>query len=60
MADLLQCPFCGGEGRASVATVNGFMFDEELYYIKCIKCNISTTNYMSAEEAVKSWNKRSR
>jgi Lar family restriction alleviation protein len=55
MAELLPCPFCGGEARIGV---------EKYWYPKvsrraiCEKCYSSTGWYDTEEQAINAWNTR--
>ena len=66
-AELLPCPFCGGEAghgtmRYSKAHVNeqGW-FQDEFYFVNCIVCgsnNKGIVGFDSPERAIAAWNRR--
>lgn len=48
--ELKPCPFCGGK-----AELRCFM---NFYWVKCIKCEVSTDAKPSLEKTIKAWNRR--
>lgn len=56
---LLNCPFCGGEGKLKVA--DGILDDFTMFYCYCPngKCIAGGTDWFrSREEAIEAWNTR--
>lgn len=47
---LKPCPFCGGK-----AELRCFM---NFFWVKCIKCEVSTDAKPSLEKTIKAWNRR--
>ena len=67
-AGLLPCPFCGGKGAlwtdvhaygSDEDEVNSMRLDPERpYRVECETCSTCGPQVVSAEEAVRLWNKR--
>lgn len=53
-ANLLPCPFCGGQAMCEKRNRNG----HEYYTVVCHTCGISTLGYASAELSIESWTRR--
>ena len=51
MAELLPCPFCGGEARR-------YYGNFDMYGITCKKCPAKNYGYASQGSATRAWNKR--
>lgn len=52
MADLLKCPFCGGEAE---------IWEDKVfvtYVPQCKECNAQRGRYINKENAIKAWNTR--
>lgn len=59
MADLKQCPFCGGEATMDWAFIEKkYVGIVEYHKVKCITCKSQTNIYASRKDAVNAWNKR--
>ena len=57
---LKKCPFCGGEAYVSNEDCYGNVDDN--YLVHCDECGLQlgfTNQYVTEEEAIKAWNKRS-
>lgn len=50
MTELKPCPFCGGTGM--------YVTYQQSVYIRCRKCNSTSDDYKTTEEAENAWNKR--
>lgn len=49
-AELMPCPFCGGEAHS----VNAY----SLYFVKCTNCQAESKFYSTEAEAAEAWNAR--
>ena len=70
MRELKPCPFCGGEAKVFVCDNRGDYATDDLsklaYYgremthclIKCPKCRIKTSAYLTRGGAFRAWNRR--
>ena len=54
-AELLNCPFCGGEAKVYSRKIDWLIDD---YKVECSKCHCTTDIYDTKREAVEAWNKR--
>ena len=52
MAELLPCPFCGGEATLNRDNAIG------RYFAFCMKCKVRQENRLSREDSVNAWNTR--
>lgn len=57
MAELLPCPFCGGEAKYKKFTSKG-IFKTTVYYIGCSVCKCQTPVQLHIDEAKDLWNTR--
>ena len=57
MAELLLCPFCGGEAKHKKFTSKG-IFKTTVYYIGCSACKCQTPVQLHIDEAEDLWNTR--
>lgn len=55
MAELRECPFCGGK-----AYIDKYMQPKEEYRVRCLYCHTSFGRCagLSKKEAIKAWNRR--
>lgn len=61
MADLLPCPFCGGESRIVYGVTKNAAWDGgEFSRVYCGECQVRHLYYQTDEEAIAAWNTRSR
>ena len=51
-ADLLPCPFCGGDAREDYVETSFF------FWVECCECGVSGNILMSPDDAREAWNKR--
>lgn len=58
---LKPCPFCGGKGKIGrYRTYVDMVGIITKYYVECPECGITQpTGFMSDEEAIQRWNRRS-
>lgn len=55
MAEIMNCPFCGGIARVRpVFSING----EDYYKVKCTECGANTTASAEVPEVISLWNRR--
>ena len=54
MAELENCPFCGGEAK-----LHTYTFDYgNVNYVQCKQCRNRTQEYAHENTAIKHWNRR--
>jgi len=59
MADLLKCPFCGGEAKLrSYEDFNKDFSSVYKFYIQCKDCEAQSKPIANVENAVNTWNTR--
>ena len=69
MANIKNCPFCGGEAKFRYCTPDGRYSTDELnqkvygvvashYIIQCTKCGVRTKVYGTSKGAFNCWNRR--
>lgn len=55
--ELKQCPFCGSKNLQYVEK-NPESY-EQCYYVYCLNCDAQGPEYISIDDAISAWNRRS-
>ena len=64
MYELKNCPFCGGDAekrylkRKKLFASMRFPYNTHYVYVRCKVCGVTSSVYVTIENAIEAWNRR--